>query len=90
MTYSHPYSRPQSHPFDKVEVLLPLRIHRARRRFAGKLRADLSALIEALATTASLPASDALDEVDPEQFKTWALALIRALPTRSAGEASWE
>lgn len=79
-----------SHPFDTVKVLLPLRIHHARQRFAGQLRADLSALIEALATTAPLPASDALEEVDPEQFKTWALALIRALPTCTAGDASWE
>lgn len=85
MTLSHPHN-----PFDAVEVLVPLRIHRARQRFAGKLRADLSALIEALPAAPPFPAAGALDQVDPAQFKTWALAVIRALPTRTTGGPSWE
>lgn len=85
MTLSHPHD-----PFDAVEVLVPLRIHHARQRLAGKLRADLSALIEALPAAPPFPAAGPLDQVDPAQFKTWALAVINALPTRTIGDASWE
>ena len=85
MTLSHPHD-----PFDAVEVLVPLRIHRARQRFAGILRADLSALIEALPAAPPFPAAGALDQVDPAQFKAWALAVISALPTRTIGDTSWE
>jgi hypothetical protein len=85
MTLSHPHD-----PFDAVEVLVPLRIHRARQRFAGQLRTDLSALIEALPAAPPFPAAGALDRVVPAQFKTWALAVISALPTRTIGDTSWE
>jgi hypothetical protein len=85
MIHFHPHG-----PFDAVEVLVPLRIHHARQRFAGKLRADLSALIEALPAAPPFPAAGALDQVDPAQFKTWALAVISALPTRKIGDTSWE
>ena len=37
-------------PFDGISVLLPLGIQQSRRRFAGQLTADLSAVIEALST----------------------------------------
>ena len=93
MNYFSPRHDPRHHPFDTVEVLLPLRIHQARQRFAGQLRADLSALIEALPAAPPFPAAGALDQVDPAQFKTWALAVISALPVHSAGttgDASWE
>ena len=90
MNYFSPRHDPRHHPFDAVEVLVPLRIHQARKRFAGKLRADLSALIEALPAAAPFPAAGALDQVDPAQFKTWALAVISALPTRKIGDTSWE
>ena len=93
MTYFPPHHDPRHSPFDTVEVLVPLRIHQARKRFAGKLRADLTALIEALPAAPPFPAAGALDQVDPAQFKTWALAVIRALPVHRAGtlgDASWE
>ena len=93
MTYFSPHHDPHHHPFDTVEVLVPLRIHQARKRFAGQLRADLSALIEALPAAPPFPAADALDQVDPAQFKTWALAVISALPVHRAGtigDTSWK
>jgi hypothetical protein len=93
MTHFHSHHDPRHHPFDTVEVLLPLRIHQARKRLAGQLRADLSALIEALPAALPFPAAGAMDQVDPAQFKTWALAVIRALPVHRAGttgDASWE
>ncbi len=93
MNYFSPHYDPRHHPFDAVEVLVPLRIHQARKRFAGQLRADLSALIEALPAAPPFPAAGALDQVGPAQFKTWALAVISALPVHRAGttgDASWE
>lgn len=90
MTYFPPHHDPRHHPFDTVEVLVPLRIHQVRKRFAGQLRVDLSALIEALPAAPTFPAAGALDQVDPTQFKTWALAVISALPTRTIGDTSWE
>jgi hypothetical protein len=93
MNYFSPQHDPCDHPFDTVEMLVPLRIHQARQRLAGQLRADLSALIEALPAAPPFPAAGALDRVDPAQFKTWALAVINALPVHRAGtrgDASWE
>jgi hypothetical protein len=90
MTHFHSHHDPRHHPFDTIEVLVPLRIHRARQRLAGQLRADLSALIEALPAAPPFPAAGALDQVDPAQFKTWALAVISALPTRKIGDTLWE
>ena len=93
MTYFPPHHDPRHHPFDTVEVLVPLRIYQARKRFAGQLHADLSALIEALPDAPPFPAAGTLDQVDPAQFKTWALAVISALPVHSAGtlgDTSWE
>ena len=68
-------------PFDGVSVLLPSGIHQSRRRLAGQLTADLSALIEALSTASHSAVLRLVDDADPEQFKTWALSVIRALPT---------
>jgi len=90
MNHFHSHHDPRHHPFDTVKVLVPLRIHRARQRLAGQLRADLSALIEALPAAPPFPAAGALDQVDPAQFKAWALAVISALPTRTIGDTSWE
>jgi hypothetical protein len=93
MTYFPPHHDPRHHPFDAVEVLLPLRIHHARQRLAGMLRADLSALIETLPAAPPFPAAGDWDQVDPAQFKTWALAVISALPVHRAGttgDTSWE
>ena len=75
----------ESNPFDGVDVLLPARTHQARRRLAGELSAEMSALIEALPTVSPCPALVAEGNVDPEQFKTWAISVIRALPTRRTG-----
>lgn len=90
MNHFHTHHNPRHHPFDTVEVLVPLRIHQACKRFAGQLRVDLLALIEPLPAAPPFPAAGALDQVDPAQFKTWALAVISALPTRKIGNTSWE
>jgi Large polyvalent protein-associated domain 7 len=68
----------QSISFDNVSVLLPSRIHRSRRQHAGQLTADLSAWIEAL-PTALHPGR--VDCTDLQQFKSWAVSVIQALPT---------
>lgn len=59
-------------PLERVVVLLPARVHQARRQAADELRAELAALIAALPTVSSLPAGDASAELaiepatDPE------------------------
>ena len=76
----------EPNPFDGVDVLLPLRIRQSRDLLASNLSVEMSALIKALPTVSPCPAPAALKDADPEQFKTWALSVIRALPTRSTGE----
>jgi hypothetical protein len=74
-------------PFADVAVLLPARLHEARDTIAQALRSELAAWIAMAPTGSPSPAPGALEDADPEQFKAWAASLIRALPTRSKGEA---
>lgn len=58
-----------------VPFLLPARVHHARNAVARATIADVSAFIDALPTAAPSPADDG------ELTKSWALSVIRALPT---------
>lgn len=68
-----------------VELLLPARVHQARKHAAAALVAELSATIAALPTASTVPhAGD-----DPDLFKAWASRMICNLPTQTKGDSDY-
>ena len=80
--------------WEGIEVLIPRRFHDTRRAVVASARVDHIALIEALPVTPSaipgFATASSLADAGLEACRAWIASVVRALPTRTDMEASYD